>query len=152
MRHILDYFPEHLSEEEADPPVTVVYTALNTRRRTELLQTLYKILTDNPDLTYSVESNQVNKLEVYHNLSQDARILIRTYLIIIIPVQVNLEPLTNVKGTKVYYRLDETITQLQHLVTSLELLEDSRDTKGEKKNGETFRSLAKSVRRADAEH
>jgi hypothetical protein len=130
---------------------TIVYSVTDMYWRNRLLNQLYNTLTDNPDITYTVEKEQPNKIKVYHNVSQDNRILIRTYLVVVVPVQVDISKLHNNCYGKVRFNLEETIAELQRNIGILEALQNTHFLNGDN-NGSTFRSLAESLCGTDVQH
>ena len=66
---------------------------------------------------------------MFHNVGDGIKILIRTYLIIVIPIIVDLKPLTELHGT-IDFRLENTIERLQSIVTKLQHLHSRRVIQG----------------------
>ena len=130
---------------------TIVYTVTNTYWRDRVINQLYTAITDNPDTTYTVEKEKPAKIKVYHNVSQDHKILIRTYLVVIVPIQVDISVLKTICSGKVRFNLEETIAELKRNIRELEDLETVQFINGDN-DGKTLRSLAESLCRVDGEH
>lgn len=123
---------------------TIVYTVTDNYWKNRLINQLYQALTDNPDLTYTVEKEQTNKIKVYHNANHSRTILIRTYLVVIVPVQVDISFLKTICSGKVRFNLQETIAELQQKILELETLQNTHFINGDN-NASSLRSLVESL-------
>jgi hypothetical protein len=130
--------PEH------ETGITIVATVGTIVKRDQLIKRIYTNLTENPSTQFTVQQDQVNRIKVFHNLDKGRRVLIRTYLIIIIPVTIDTSALTTIYG-KVDFHLDETITSLQELISKLQSLQGTRFVKGNT-NAKTFEKLVNQLR------
>lgn len=126
-----------------DSSLTILVSVSNTFERDQLIKRIYTNLTTEPTDTFTIQQDQVNRIKVFHNTGPQTRVLIRTYLVLIIPVLVDLNPLHSIYGT-VDFHLDETINRLTSLTKQLQALQGRRIVKG-KVNEQTVRQLAKSL-------
>lgn len=124
-------------------PTTILISVNSTYERDKLIKRIYTNLTTEPDTTFTVQKDQVNRIKVFHNVGPNTRVLIRTYLVLVIPVIMDLEPLNSIYGT-VDFHLDETINYLTALTKKLQALQGKRIVKG-KSNDATFRQLVESL-------
>ena len=111
--------------------------------RDQVIKRIYTNLTKEPQTDFIVQQDQVNSIKIFHKVSPGVRVLIRTYVVVIIPVLVDLSILDSFYG-KLTFELDETIDQLSRLVGKLQSLKGQRIIKGQK-NGETSRQLAEAL-------
>lgn len=124
--------------------MTTVLISVNTPdERDKLIDRIYTNLTTEPSTTFTVRKPQINKLEIYHNIDNGNNVLIRVYLVVILPIILNLSPLDSVSG-EVEFKLEETINKLQALTRKLQSLNGRRKVK-ESNNGETLRRLVESL-------
>ena len=107
----------------------VVITVSSVMRRDELIRQIYKQLTLEPSTVFTIQQDRINRIKVFHNVGDGVKVLVRTYLVIIIPVLVDLSPLDSLYGS-VDFCLDETIGQLTKLVNKLQLLKGHKVIKG----------------------
>uniref|UniRef100_A0A6M3KHU1 Uncharacterized protein n=1 Tax=viral metagenome TaxID=1070528 RepID=A0A6M3KHU1_9ZZZZ len=107
----------------SDLSETIVYSTLNTMQRDSLIRQIYSSLIANPDLSFTVEQDQINRIRVYHNVNRATKILIRTYLVIIIPICVDESPLLTICFGQVHFDLQETIDELNRRITVLKSIE-----------------------------
>jgi len=115
---------------------TILVSVNNTYERDQLIKRIYTNLTTEPNTTFTVQKDQVNRIKVFHNVGPDIRVLIRTYLVLVIPVLIDLGPLHSITGT-VDFHLDETINHLTALTKKLQALQGKRIVRG-KSNAENF--------------
>ena len=107
----------------------VVITVSSVMRRDKLIRQIYKQLTLEPSTVFTIQQDRINRIKVFHNIGDGVKVLVRTYLVIIIPVLVDLSPLDSLYGS-VDFCLDETIGQLTKLVNKLQLLKGHKVIKG----------------------
>jgi hypothetical protein len=107
----------------------VVITVSSVMRRDKLIRQIYKQLTLEPSTVFTIQQDRINRIKVFHNVGDGVKVLVRTYLVIIIPVLVDLSPLDSLYGSVDFY-LDETIGQLTKLVSKLQLLKGHKVIKG----------------------
>ena len=107
----------------------VVITVPSVMRRDKLIRQIYKQLTLEPSTVFTIQQDRINRIKVFHNVGDGVKVLVRTYLVIIIPVLVDLSPLDSLYGSVDFY-LDETIGQLTKLVNKLQLLKGHKVIKG----------------------
>jgi len=130
---------------------TLIYSTSNTMQRDALIKQIYNSIIANPDLSFTVEQDQINRIRVYHNVNRATKILIRTYLVVIIPVCVDESPLIEVCFGQVHFDLQETIDELNRHITILKSIQKLHMLEGND-NGETLRSLVKSLCGTDGEY
>jgi hypothetical protein len=114
----------------------IVVTVSTIMQRDKLIRQIYKQLTLEPSSTFIIQQDQVNRIKVFHNIGDGVKVLVRTYLVIIIPILIDLSPLNAVYGNVDFY-LDETIGQLTKLIDKLQLLKGHKVIKGNK-NGKSL--------------
>ena len=114
----------------------IVITVSTIMQRDKLIRQIYKQLTLEPSSTFIIQQDQVNRIKVFHNIGDGVKVLVRTYLVIIIPILIDLSPLNAVYGNVDFY-LDETIGQLTKLIDKLQLLKGHKVIKGNK-NGKSL--------------
>jgi hypothetical protein len=123
----------------------VVVSVSTILHRDKLMKKMYANLTADPVAiqTLTIVQDQVNRIRVYHNLAGGQRQLIRTYLVLVIPLLIDLSPIYNIAGD-VTFELSETIKNLQDLTTKLQSLQGHRVMKGNM-NESTFKQLVTSL-------
>ena len=109
---------------------TIVITASTAQERSMLIKRIYTNLHKEPSVQLTVVQDQINRIRIFHNVGPGVKVLIRTYLIILIPVYINLKPLNEVYG-HVDFHLDETIKHLQVLTAKLKSMQGQRYVKGD---------------------
>jgi hypothetical protein len=129
-------------------PLTIIISVTSIIARDQIIKRIYTNLTKEPSTVFVVQQDQVNRIKVFHKVARDIQVLIRTYLVIVIPIIVDLNPLYNLSGS-VDFKLDETIKHLKSIITKLESLQGPRILKGDSLE-QTFRQLAQSLRGVDA--
>jgi hypothetical protein len=122
----------------------VVITVSNTHERDVVMRRLYENITADPVAPFTVQKDQVNKIKVYHNVSGGLRILIRTYVVIVIPVFVDLRPLYEMTGS-IDFNLENTIDELINTVKKLRSLQGRKVMKGNTNNEQTFEQLVRGL-------
>jgi hypothetical protein len=133
-----------------DSALTILVSVSNTFERDQLIKRIYSNLTTEPNPTFTIQQDQVNRIKVFHNVGPQTRVLIRTYLVLIIPVLIDLNPLHSIYGN-VDFHLDETIKRLTSLANQLKALQGRRLVKG-KTNEQITRQLAESLCGTDGKY
>jgi hypothetical protein len=106
-------------------PVTYIISVSSIPERDKLIKKLYSQLTVEPDLRFTTTQDQVNRIRIYHNVATDIRVLIRTYLVLVVPLIIDLRPLLSLTGT-LDFDLSETICLLQSTVNKLQAMQGRR--------------------------
>jgi hypothetical protein len=114
----------------------IVITVSSIHNRDKLIRQIYKQLTLEPSRVFTIQQDQINRIKVFHNVGDGVKVLIRTYLVIVIPILVDLSPLNEIYGSIDFY-LDETIGQLTNLINKLQSLKGHKVIKG-KNNGKSL--------------
>jgi hypothetical protein len=125
--------------DHSDSVNVKVATVSTILERDNLVKRIYSDLTKEPSSTFTVIMDKVNTVKVYHNSGPQVRTLIRIYLVIVIPVLVDISPLYSIYGV-VDFHLDETIRKLTETVEKLQKLQGRRILK-ENKNVATLEQL-----------
>jgi hypothetical protein len=107
----------------------VVITVSSVMKRDKLIKQIYKQLTLEPSTVFTIQQDRVNRIKVFHNVGDGVKVLVRTYLVIVIPILIDLSPLDSIYGN-VDFCLDETIGQLTKLINKLQLLKGHKVIKG----------------------
>jgi len=107
----------------------VVVTVSSVVKRDKLVKQIYKQLTFEPSTVFTIQQDRVNRIKVFHNVGDGVKVLIRTYLVIVIPILIDLSPLDTIYGS-VDFCLDETIGQLTKLLNKLQGLKGHKVIKG----------------------
>ena len=107
----------------------VVVTVSSVVKRDKLIKQIYKQLTFEPSTVFTIQQDRVNRIKVFHNVGDGVKVLIRTYLVIVIPILIDLSPLDTIYGS-VDFCLDETIGQLTKLLNKLQGLKVHKVIKG----------------------
>jgi hypothetical protein len=126
--------------------ITILVSVSSVYARDQLIKKIYTNLTKEPSTTFTVQQDQVNRIKVFYNAGPRVRVLIRTYLVLIIPVLIDFNPLHSIYGD-IEFHLDETIEYLQKLTAKLQALQGRRIVKGN--NIETFGKLVDSLRETE---
>ena len=122
---------------------TIVITVSSIAARSTLIKRIYANATKEPPVQFTVVKDQVNRVRIFHSVGPGIKVLILTYLVVIIPIIIDLKLLDTVYGS-VDFRLDETIKDLQALITKLQAQQGSRIIKGNN-NGTTLEQLVRSL-------
>lgn len=107
----------------------VVVTVSSVVKRDKLVKQIYKQLTFEPSTVFTIQQDRVNRIKVFHNVGDGVKVLVRTYLVIVIPILIDLSPLDTIYGS-VDFCLDETIGQLTKLLNKLQGLKGHKVIKG----------------------
>ena len=124
----------------------IVVTVSSILKRDKLIKKVYYNLTENlksdPATKLRIVQDQINRIRVYNHTS-NTNILIRTYLVIVVPVLINLNPIYEITGD-VTFNLSDTIKDLQELTTRLQNLDGHKVMKGNT-NEQTLGKLVSSL-------
>lgn len=107
---------------------TVVVSVNNTAERDMIVKNIYNQYTMQWPEYYTVQQDQINRIKVFHkedNVPQNLKSHYCTYIVIIIPVLVNLDPLDSFIGL-IDFNLQATIIPLKKLIKKLESLQGER--------------------------
>jgi hypothetical protein len=137
-----------MSKETYDS-LTIVISVATVTERDNFVKRIYTNLKKEPSDTFLILQDQASRIQIYHRVSPGIKVLIRTYLIVILPLIMNLEPITSLYGN-LDFRLDETIRHLTNITQKLQALQGRRIVKGDT-NGQTFEQLVNSLRGVDRE-
>jgi len=107
---------------------SIVISVNTISERDTMVRDIYKSLTANPNKQYTIQQDRVNRIKIFHNKGS-LRILIQTYLIVVLPVLLDFSPLENLYGT-VDFRLNETIDRLVKITHRLQSLQGKRVVSG----------------------
>jgi hypothetical protein len=127
------------------PDSYTVVTVPTILDRDKLIKQVYEQLIGlNSIKEYTVVKDQVNRIRVYKNGLKGVRALIRTYLVIVLPVLIDLSPLYDLEGV-IDFKLDHTIQQLNSIIEKLKNLQGCKIRKG-KSNESTLGQLVECLR------
>jgi len=107
---------------------SIVISVNTISERDTMVRDIYKSLTTNPNKQYTIQQDRVNRIKIFHNKGS-LKILIQTYLIVVLPVLLDFSPLENLYGT-VDFRLNETIDRLVKITHRLQSLQGKRVVSG----------------------
>jgi len=99
----------------------VIMTVPSQGKRDSVIKELYQKLLIDGSTKLIVENDRVDRIKVYHIIGNGIKVLIRTYLVVIISTQVNLKSLEGFTG-KVTFCLDDTIEELKETIRKLSRL------------------------------
>lgn len=99
----------------------VIMTVPSQGKRDSVVKDLYQKLLIDGSTKLIVENDRVDRIKVYHIVGDGIKVLIRTYLVVIISTQVSLKPLEGFTG-KVTFCLDSTIEELKETIRKLSRL------------------------------
>jgi len=106
-----------------------ILTSVNTiAERDKTIKDLYKTLTASKDKRFTIQQDRVNRIKIFHNKGS-LRILVSTYIVVVLPVLLDFSPLDQIEGT-VDFRLDNTIDRLVKLTGKLCALQGKKVIKG----------------------
>ena len=107
----------------------VVVTVSTIAKRDKLVKQIYTQLTSEPSTQFTVAQDQINRIKIFQNVGGGVKVLIKTYLVIVIPVLIDLSPLYSIYGSIDFY-LDDTINQISGIVNKLQKLKGHKVIKG----------------------
>lgn len=136
----------------ADSSSLIVVSVSTIPERDQLVNQIYESLTTDIgiDCRFSIAKDAVNRVKIFHNVTSGVRVLIRTYIVLVIPIIIDLAPLSNLSGL-IDFHLDETINQLMGVISKLQSLQGLHTIKGNS-NGTTFEQLVNSLSGANGEY
>lgn len=105
----------------------IIISVSSISQRDAMINNLINKVDSDPTDNLIVEKDQ-NKVKVYHRVDTGVRVLIRVYVVVVIPVQVNLQPLTGFSG-KINFCLDETIDALTKILKQLKAINGYKEIK-----------------------
>ena len=122
-----------------------VVTVSSINARDKLVKTIYTNIKNSISIEPNLiaQQDQVNQVKVFHK-TKGGLILIKTYLVIVIPVTINLSQLYGVEGD-VTFQLHETIKDIETLLNKLKSLQGHRIMKGNTNNESTLEQLVRSL-------
>lgn len=110
----------------------VVISVGSTQQRDNKLKEIVDGINLDPTSNLLFEKD-VNKIKVYHRVGTGLKILIRTYVVVVITAHINLQPLSGFTG-KINFHLDETIDQLTEIIRQLNYLNGTKEIKSSNKD------------------
>ena len=116
---------------------TIVITVASITKRDSLIKAIYTNLTKEPSTQFTIHQDKVNRIKVFHNVGKGIKVHIKTYLVIVIPVTIDLKPLDSVYGL-VDFHLEVTIKELNKLIKKLTSMQGQRVVKAGTKNLESL--------------
>jgi hypothetical protein len=123
----------------------VVITVSTILKREKLIKKIYEQLTAEPTNTFTIQQDQVNRIKVFHNTKDGVRVLVRTYIVIVIPIIIDLAPLHSIYGN-VDFCLDDTIESLTSIISKLQKLKGHKIIRGNSDGKALERELARLIR------
>lgn len=108
---------------------TTIISVSNAVERDRMVRSITRNLTADPITSVVVDVEPPNIIRAYHK-TKSVPILIGTYIVVIIPINVPVEALLTIKGDT-YYFLDNTITHLMDIVKRLQDLNRKKYKKGD---------------------
>ena len=108
---------------------TTIISVSNAVERDRMVRSITRNLTADPITSVVVDVEPPNTIRAYHK-TKSVPILIGTYTVVIIPINVPVEALLTIKGDT-YYFLDNTITHLMDIVKRLQDLNRKKYKKGD---------------------
>jgi len=118
---------------ESKHSTTIVITVSSIQARKGIMKKIYTNLTKEPSVQFTVIQDQINRIKIFHNGEKGVKVLIRTYIIFVIPILINLKALNDVYGY-VDFRLGDTIKHLRAHITKLESLQGQKFVKSNQGN------------------
>lgn len=107
----------------------IVMSVSTLNERDKIIRRIYDNLTKEPNLQFTIVQDQVNRIKIFHNTPDGTKILIRTYLVICLPIIIDLTPLYELYGS-IDFNLDETINHLTKIIHKLQSMQGKRVVKG----------------------
>lgn len=129
---------------------TIIITVSSINEREKLTKTIYGNLTSTIVPNLVVQQDQVNRIKVFHNVGDGIKVLIRTYIVVVIPIIVDLGLLDSFTGA-ITFHLDDTIEHLTRLINKLQSLQGYRIVKGNN-NAKALEQLVDQLRGANGEY
>ena len=123
---------------------SIVFSVSTIAERDLLIKNLYFQLTNETENEFIVQKDRINRIRVFYKDKKLPVIplnLVCDYIVIILPISVNLAPLDSLTG-HVDCRLDLTINKLEELIDKLKSMQGRRVIK-ENTDVETFSQLVR---------
>jgi len=115
-------------EEESKMNNTILISVNTIPDRDREIKSLYKSLTAKKDKRFTIQQDRVNRIKIFHNKGS-LRILVSTYIVVVLPVLLDFSPLDSIEGT-VDFQLENTIDRLVKLTGRLCSLQGKKVIKG----------------------
>ena len=96
---------------------SIVISVNSVQERDSAVKKIYTSLIKQSKTKFIIQQDQVNRIKIFHTKGS-MRILVTTYIVIILPVLLDLSPIQAITGT-VDFHLDETIIRLETLARQL---------------------------------
>jgi len=114
----------------ATNPSFIVVSTNTTSQRDSTTQLIYNRLVELNKLVDNIKivKEGVGKIKVFHTAGNNTPILIRTYLIVVIPVIINMTAIESIYGN-VYFDFNNSIEQLESALKKLRAIEGHRKIK-----------------------
>ena len=122
----------------------IVISVSSINERDKMVKRIYTSLTKEPNIQFTILQDQINRVRILHNVREGVKIPIRTYLVVVIPIIMDLSPLHNIFGS-VEFDLEHTIDHLTKLLHRLQSMNGHKVIKGVNNNEQTLRQLASSL-------
>ncbi len=106
---------------------SIIISVNSIKERDKTVAKLYNSLTKQAGSTFIIQKDRINRIKIFHN-KKNTQLLVTTYLVIILPVLLDLSPIESITGTT-EFRLDETIIRLEKLARKLRMLQGKRTIK-----------------------
>lgn len=90
-------------------------------KREQLISKIYEnLIAKNSDASkILILKDRINRISVYHVVSKDNQVLVKTILFVVIPIMMNVEALDNFSGN-LFFDLDDLIITLRNIAADLE--------------------------------
>ena len=137
------------SQAIASHEATVIKTVNTTIERDQVVRQIYDTLQSDHATQFLIKRS-ANRIHIYHNAGNGIKIPIRTYIVIVLPIAIDLSALNGFYGS-VDFDLDDTITHLQSIISKLHSMQGHKVIRGSN-NVETFKQLARSLSTPTGEH
>ena len=94
--------------------MTHVVCVSSINKRDILIANIRTNLEVNKDKNIEVVQDRQNRIKIYHLVPPDIKVCIKTILVVVIQVHINLEPLKEIYDDTVFYDLEEVFSALEH--------------------------------------
>lgn len=133
--------------------MTHVVAVTNTAQRETLVKRIREVLTleeINKQENIIVEQDRVNRIKIYHKVKDGNPILIKTILVLVINVSMNLQAVEEVYDDKILYDMHAVYEELAKCRARLDNVKESG--KNRSKSNENYKGLADSLSGVYGEH
>ena len=103
---------------------SIIISVNSIKERDKIVKKLYTSLSKSAGAKFTIQKDRINRIKIYHN-KKNTQILVSTYIVIILPVLLDLSPIESITGTA-EFRLDETIVRLETLARKLRGLQGKK--------------------------